>query len=80
MFAVFNVTPLIRLTGSSPGPAGRVVLPPPVHTGACQGDRPETARSTFPLFTEHVRQTEDGTKDSNISVKILFCTIIFSIN
>lgn len=29
-----------RLTGSSPGPAGRDVLPPPVHTAACRGDRP----------------------------------------
>lgn len=47
---VFNVKLWIRLTGSSPGPAGRVVLPPPVHTAACRGDRPENRQEEHFLY------------------------------
>lgn len=45
--AVFHFPLLITLTGSSPGPAGKAVLLPPVHTAACQGDRPETRQEHF---------------------------------
>lgn len=33
------------LTGSSPGPAGGAVLPPPAHTAACRDGHPENTQN-----------------------------------
>lgn len=60
---VFNDTLLItQLTDSSPGPTGRGVLPPPVHTAACQGARPMDRKQQVTAVNDiTANQSDDST-------------------